>query len=147
VPGGYHLVVARFERENHVDVIVEGYTRSSARLPLVVVGSAPYAAAYTDGIHRRAEADGRVRMLGGVFDQRLLDQLDAHAITYLHGRSVGGTNPSLLRAMGAGTAVIGWDVNFNREVAGTAGLYFREPDQLARQIEEVERYGYRFRDI
>jgi glycosyltransferase involved in cell wall biosynthesis len=49
--------------------------------------------------------------------------------------------------MGAGTAVLGWDVNFNREVAGTAGLYFRDAAQLADQVEEVERYSYRFRDI
>ena len=46
-PKGFHLVVARFEMENHVDVIVEGYVRSGATLPLVVVGSAPYADAYT----------------------------------------------------------------------------------------------------
>ncbi|MDQ1512977.1 MAG: hypothetical protein QOC59_819, partial [Microbacteriaceae bacterium] len=50
VPGQYHLVVARFEPENHVDVIVEGYRRSNATLPLVVVGSAPYSKNYTDGI-------------------------------------------------------------------------------------------------
>ena len=35
---GYHLVVARFEPENHVDVIVDGYRRSEAILPLVVIG-------------------------------------------------------------------------------------------------------------
>jgi len=45
-PGAYHLVVARFEPENHVDVAIEGYVRSSARLPLVVVGSAPYPGAH-----------------------------------------------------------------------------------------------------
>ena len=45
-PAGYHLVVARFEPENHVDVIVEGFRRSRARLPLVVVGSAPYSTDY-----------------------------------------------------------------------------------------------------
>jgi glycosyltransferase involved in cell wall biosynthesis len=147
VPGQFHLVVARFEPENHVDVIVEGYTRSNATLPLVVVGSAPYAAAYTEGIRAVADADPRIRMLGSVWDQRLLDQLYAHALTYVHGHSVGGTNPSLLRAMGAGTAVLGWDVVFNREVAGTAGLYFRSAEQLARQFDEVERYRYRFSDI
>jgi glycosyltransferase involved in cell wall biosynthesis len=147
VPGQYHLAVARFEPENHVDVIVEGYTRSASRLPLVVVGSAPYSAAYTEGISRVAEADPRIRMLGAVWDQRLLDQLYAHALCYVHGHSVGGTNPSLLRAMGAGTAVLGWDVVFNREVAGTAGLYFRSVEQLAGQFDEVERYSYRFHDI
>ena len=138
-PGAYHLVVARFEPENHVDVIVQGYCRSSAELPLVIVGSASYAAEYAEGIDQAAGADRRIRLLGAVFDQGLLDQLYAHALTYIHGHSVGGTNPSLLRAMGGGTAVLGWDVNFNREVAGTAGLYFRRAEQLARQIEEAER--------
>ena len=101
----YHLVVARFEPENHVLEIVEGYRRSAASQPLLVVGSAPYANEYTSRIHEAAAGDPRIRLLGGVWDQRLLDQLYAHALTYLHGHSVGGTNPSLLRAMGAGTAV------------------------------------------
>jgi glycosyltransferase involved in cell wall biosynthesis len=91
---GYHLVVARLEPENHVREIVLGYTASQARLPLVVVGSAPYGAAYTARIE--AAADDRVRLLGGIWDQDQLDQLYRHARTYLHGHSVGGTNPSLL---------------------------------------------------
>lgn len=147
VPGRFHLVVARFEPENHVDVIVEGYHRSDAALPLIVVGSAPYSAAYTDAIGDIARRDPRIRLLGGVWDQGLLDQLYAHAASYVHGHSVGGTNPSLLRAMGAGTAIVGWDVVFNREVAGTAGSYFSTPAEVTRSIEEVERYPDRFRDI
>jgi glycosyltransferase involved in cell wall biosynthesis len=147
VPGNFHLAVARFEPENHIDVIVEGYHRSQSTLPLVVVGSAPYSAEYTRSIEQVAARDPRIRLLGGVWDQRLLDQLYTHALSYLHGHSVGGTNPSLLRAMGAGTAVVAWDVVFNREVAGTAGSYFSTPAQLARQVEEVERYAFRFRDL
>lgn len=137
-PGGYHLVVARFEPENHVDVIIDGYLGSSARLPLVVVGSAPYAAEYTNRIAERAASDPRIRMLGGLWDQAQLDQLYAHAVTYLHGHSVGGTNPSLLRAMGAGTAVIAWDVVFNREVLGTGGVYFGSSFALSPLIEDAE---------
>jgi glycosyltransferase involved in cell wall biosynthesis len=135
-PDGYHLVVARFEPENHVDVIVEGYTRSTATRPLVVVGSAPYSDAYTAHVHELA--DDRVRFLGGVWDQAQLDQLYANATTYVHGHSVGGTNPSLLRALGAGAAVIGFDVDFNREVAGRAGTWFRTADEVAARIEEAE---------
>jgi glycosyltransferase involved in cell wall biosynthesis len=132
VPGKYHLLVARFEPENHVEVIVEGYRRSTADYPLVVVGAAPYADEYTSRVHARA--DSRVTFLGGVWDQDLLDQLYANAATYLHGHSVGGTNPSLLRAIGAGTATIAWDVNFNREVLGSAGRYFATADELAREV-------------
>ena len=99
---GYHLVVARFEPENHVDLIVAGLRASAARRPLVVVGAAPYAEEYTARVRSEAHDDPRVRLLGAVWDQDLLDQLYAGALTYLHGHSVGGTNPSLLRAMGAG---------------------------------------------
>lgn len=137
-PGGYHLVVARFEPENHVREIVEGYSVSGARKPLVVVGSAPYAAEYTAAIDRIAATDERIRLLGAVYDQELLDALYHHAYTYLHGHSVGGTNPSVLRAMGAGTAVVAYDVVFNREVLDGSGWYFAGPADAARAIDAVE---------
>lgn len=134
--GKYHLVVARFEPENHVLDIIRGYQQSSAELPLVVVGSAPYADRYTAEVRR--EAGSRVRLLGGVWDQDQLDQLYAHALTYLHGHSVGGTNPSLLRAAGAATFTIAYDVSFNREVLGDQGAYFRDCDGLARELVRAE---------
>ncbi|GAB1824375.1 DUF1972 domain-containing protein [Herbidospora sp. RD11066] len=137
-PGAYHLVVARFEPENHVDVIVEGYTRSSAKLPLIVVGSAPYAEEYVRKINDLAAADDRVKLVGAVWNQDLLDALYAGCATYLHGHSVGGTNPSLLRAMGAGASTIAYDVVFNREVLGESGAFFSGPDDLARVIEQAE---------
>ncbi len=92
-PGGYHLVVARFEPENHVLEIVQGYHDSKAELPLVVVGSAPYSADYTQEIERVADGDDRIRLVGGIYDQDLLDALYANAVTYLHGHSVGGHKP------------------------------------------------------
>ncbi|RWZ50881.1 glycosyltransferase family 1 protein [Labedella phragmitis] len=137
-PNAFHLVVARFEPENHVREIVEGYSASDARLPLVVVGSAPYSAEYTAAIERIAASDDRIRMLGGVWDQDLLDELYANALTYVHGHSVGGTNPSLLRAIGAGTAVLAWDVDFNREVTLEDGRYFGSASALAPLLESSE---------
>lgn len=137
IDGGFHLVVARFEPENHVLEIVRGYRASQARLPLVVVGSAPYSDAYTAQIQQAA--DDRVRLLGGVWDGELLDQLYRGARSYLHGHSVGGTNPSLLRAIGAGTATTAFDVVFNREVLGTSGIFFTGADDVAGLIERTER--------
>lgn len=135
-PQGYHLVVARFEAENHVDMIVEGFARSGAKLPLVVVGSAPYSSGYTNRV--RGLADGRVQFLGGVWDQALLNELYANALIYWHGHSVGGTNPSLLRAMGAGTATNAFDVNFNREVLRGEGAYFRTVQEVCLLAEAAE---------
>lgn len=134
--GRFHLCVARFEPENHVREIVEGYVASDAKHPLVVVGSAPYASEYTESI--QAAADDRVKLVGGLWDQDQLDQLYANALTYLHGHSVGGTNPSLLRAAGAAAFTIAWDVDFNREVVRETGEYFSTPEQLARLLEATE---------
>ena len=102
-PRGYHLVVARFEPENHVELIVEGYRRIAARRCRWSSSARRRTPTSTPRASRRP-ADDRVRLLGGVWDQDLLDQLYANALIYLHGHSVGGTNPSLLRAIGAGTA-------------------------------------------
>lgn len=140
-PGGFHVAIARFEPENHVLEIVQGYRASQARLPLVVVGSAPYSAAYTQAVHAAVDGDPRIRMLGGVWDEALLDALYAHARTYVHGHSVGGTNPSLLRAMGAGTATIAFDVDFNLEVLADDAWRFERADQLPAILAEVERDG------
>lgn len=138
-PGGYHLAVARLEPENHVDVLVRGRLRSAAAWPLVVVGGAPYAADYERGVRALAAGDERVRFLGPVYDDELLDQLYAGATSYLHGHSVGGTNPSLLRAMGAGAAVTAWDVVFNREVTDGQARYVSSADDLAAALEADER--------
>lgn len=137
-PRRYHLVVARFEPENHVDLMVRGFIESASTYPLVVVGSAPYSARYTEEIRRLAASDRRVRLLGGVWDQDLLNALYANATCYLHGHSVGGTNPTLLRAMGAGAPVLAFDVTFNREVLGDTGLFFDSPARLAALVDDQE---------
>jgi glycosyltransferase involved in cell wall biosynthesis len=138
-PRGYHLVVARFEPENHLDELVDGRLRSTAAQPLVVVGGAPYAQEYETRVRARAAGDDRVRFLGPVYDNDLLDQLYAGAASYLHGHSVGGTNPSLLRAMGAGAPVTAWDVVFNREVTDGAARFVRDADDVAAALVDDER--------
>ncbi|MCX6414140.1 MAG: glycosyltransferase, partial [Actinobacteria bacterium] len=125
----YHLIVARFEPENHVLDAVQAYRASQETRPLIVVGSAPYSQNYVESIQSAALGDHRIRFTGGIYDQELLDQLYAGALTYIHGHSVGGTNPSLLRAMGAGAPVLAYDVEFNREVtAGSALFWGSAPD-------------------
>ncbi|MGZ4756389.1 MAG: DUF1972 domain-containing protein [Acidimicrobiia bacterium] len=135
-PRGYHLVVARFEPENHVEMIVRGYCASQASEPLVVVGTAPYATEYRNRVEH--VADDRVRFLGAIWDQALLDELYANALTYQHGHSVGGTNPSLLRAIGAGAATNAFSVSFNREVLGDAGRYWSTAAEMGALVEAAE---------
>ena len=138
VSGDYHLVVSRFEPENHVREAVAAYQASEQRRPLVVVGSAPYAQGYITEVHAAARGDERIRFPGSIYDQELLDQLYAHSLTYTHGHSVGGTNPSLLRAMGAGTAVLAYDVSFNREVTAGGAWFWRDIPSLTAHYDAVD---------
>ncbi len=134
----FHVLVARFEPENHVREGVAGFASSTASHPLVVVGGAPFAAEYTQEVEAIAARDPRIRLLGPVWDQARLDALYGGALTYLHGHSVGGTNPSLLRAMGAATATLAFDVSFNREVLGTDGKFWANPADLAVELTNAE---------
>ena len=133
----YHLIVARLEPENHVLEAVHGYVTSEETRPLVVVGSAPYAQWYIDRVTELASGHLGVRLVGSIYDRELLDQLYANARTYIHGHSVGGTNPSLLRAMGAGAPVLAFDCEFNREVTDGQALFWSDSDDLARILDDV----------
>ena len=84
-----------------------------------------------------ARSDPRIRFLGAIYDAPLLDQLYANAATYLHGHSVGGTNPSLLRAMGAGAPVLAYDVEFNREVTAGQALFWADADALVALLDSL----------
>ena len=136
-PDGYHLIVARMEPENNLLLSVEAYARSGARLPLAIVGSAPYSERYS-ALVRESAGDADVRFLGSVWDQELLNQLYGNTRLYIHGHSVGGTNPSLLRAMGAGAPIAALDVVFNREVLSTTGMFFSGAEDLRSLIEDAE---------
>ena len=121
-PDRYYLVVARIEPENHVRSIIEGYLRSGSQLPLAVVGSQNYDTAYGKAVMQLAS--DRVRLLGGVYTEGHLDALYRRCFAYIHGHEVGGTNPSLVRAMGARALVLANDVAYNREVVDETGLYW-----------------------
>lgn len=140
-PQGYHLIVARFEPENHVLDAVHAYRASHETRPLVVVGSAPYSQWYVDKVHAAARNDPRIRFTGGLYDQELLDQLYANCLTYVHGHSVGGTNPSLLRAMGAGAPVLAYDVEFSHEVTAEQALFWKDAAALTNLFNAITEHA------
>ncbi len=134
--GKYRLVVARMVPENNVDLSLDGLLETPGENVIVGTGKGG-----TPLENRLAELDaqGKIRWLGHVADQEQLNQLWAHCGLYLHGHSVGGTNPSLLQAMGAGAPVIALDTRFNREVIDNeAQLYGAEAASLIELIERAQ---------
>ena len=133
---GYYLVVCRLEPENHVLEIVRGFHHSASDKQLVIVGDHEAGTAY---IQRILDIkDKRVRFIGTIYNKPQLESLRYYCYAYLHGHSVGGTNPSLLEAMAAGNLVIAHDNTFNREVTGNKAFYFHDASQLANIINKIE---------
>lgn len=134
VPGRYVLYVSRLEPENNAHVVLEAYRSVDARLPLAVVGDAPYASEYIAAL--KSTTDKRVRFLGGVYG-RGYRALQSGAAAYVQATEVGGTHPALVEAMGFGGAIIANDVPEHREVLGDAGLYYRTTAELAAALQSV----------
>lgn len=134
-PDGYYLVVSRLEPENNVESIIRGYIKSNIQQPLIVVGNL-LGTKYVNGL-LQYKSD-TVRFLGGVYDKSKLEALRFGCKAYLHGHSVGGTNPSLLEALGSGNIIIAHDNVFNREVTDNKMKYFSTPEECSDAIIEVE---------
>ena len=143
----YLLVVARLERENNTDLIIQEYVSSGVDMPLVIVGDAPYDKEYMEILESLANKN--VVFIGRIDDQAKLNSLYKWAYLYLHGHEVGGTNPSLLRAMGLGTAPLVIDVPFNLSVIEKCGFSFSSIEgnlsdilkELIKNPQEVEKIG------
>jgi glycosyltransferase involved in cell wall biosynthesis len=137
-PGNYYLIVSRLVPENSVEELLNGFVRSRTTRRLVVVGSANYEDAFHARLKSIAASDTRISMAGHVSDQEVLKELWCNCHAYLHGHSVGGTNPALLRAMGHGCAVIARDTVFNREVLEDTGVFFTDDASVTARIAEFD---------
>jgi glycosyltransferase involved in cell wall biosynthesis len=136
-PRSYVLVVARLIPENNVDLTINALELLPDSLPAVVVGSANYASPLEQRL-RELDHRGTLRWLGHVQDQTLLSQLWAHCGVYVHGHSVGGTNPALLQALGAGAPTLALDTVFNAEViVDSEQLYPKSVDALTAAISAI----------
>jgi glycosyltransferase involved in cell wall biosynthesis len=134
-PRRYGLVIARPEPENLVLDIVKAWTMSGDALPLVVLGRYEPGHPYHDAVRRAAGP--QVHFPGALYDPEVVQALRYHARLYLHGHTVGGTNPSLVEALGAGSPVLAHDNVFNRWVAGEQAAYFTDTPSCARALAAV----------
>jgi glycosyltransferase involved in cell wall biosynthesis len=144
VGNGYYLMVGRCIRENHISDVADWWSRAPTSKKLAIVtdtSSTPISGhSYTDELTAAAkESLGRIVLLGSIYDFSRLNSLRASAFAYIHGHSVGGTNPSLLESMASARPILAHDNEFNREVLGPAGLFFSDRDTLGTALLELER--------
>lgn len=134
-PGRYATVICRPIPENSLVEIVQGWSARRRGMPLVVLGNFTRADAY----HREVldAAGDEVLFPGAIYDPQVVQALRFHAALYLHGHTVGGTNPSLVEAMAAGSAVVAHDNHYNRWVVDKGARFFRDSHDLADTLDTL----------
>ena len=136
-PHNYYLVACRIEPENNIDFIVNEYAKTTLKAKLVIAGGANYKSAHLQKL--REAKDPRIIFLGPVYGDGHIEALHLHCKSYIHGHEVGGTNPSLLKALGCGNVVLCHSVSFNREVLSDTGLYWElEENSLKDLLERID---------
>jgi glycosyltransferase involved in cell wall biosynthesis len=127
-PQGHWLAIARVEPENNSAMILEG--AAAAGVALVFVGNWD-TNAYGRALKSQWGGVAGLTLHDPVYDQPTLARLRAGAAGYIHGHSVGGTNPSLVEALFETDRVLAYDCAFNRATLDDQGDYFPSAAALA----------------
>ena len=137
----YYLVVGRFVPENNFETIISEFLKSKTKRDLVLITNVEHNKFYKKLKEKTAfDKDPRIKFVGTVYDQELLKKIREEAYGYLHGHSVGGTNPSLLEALSSTNLNFLYDVGFNKEVGHDSTFYWTlDEGSLSGLIDEADK--------
>ena len=135
----YYLVVGRFVPENNFETMIREFMKSETKRDLAIITTVNTSLMEELRQKLHFEEDSRIKFVGTVYDQELLKKIRENAYGYLHGHEVGGTNPSLLEALGITNLNLLLNVGFNREVAEDTALYWSKSEgSLASLIDRAD---------
>lgn len=138
-PFGYYLVVGRFVPENNYETMIREFMLSHSKRDFAIITNVNEK--FLDELEKKLhfKKDKRIKFVGTVYDQELLMKIRENAYGYFHGHEVGGTNPSLLEALGSTNLNLLLNVGFNKEVAEDAAVYWTKSEgNLATLIDKAD---------
>lgn len=136
----FYMCCGRFVPENSFEIMIREFMKSKSKRDFVIITTKndELLEELENKLHWRS--DRRIKFVGTVYDSQLLKKIRESAYGNLHGHTVGGTNPSLLEALGSTNLNLLIDVGFNREVGEDAALYWKaDCDDLAKLIDKVDK--------
>lgn len=139
-PYNYYLIVGRFVPENNYETIIKEFMKCSTKKDLVIITNIEKNKFYKKLKNiTNFESDSRIKFVGTVYEKELIKKIRENAYAYIHGHSVGGTNPSLIEALATTNLNLLYDVGFNREVAEDGALYWNLKNMnLANLLEKAD---------
>lgn len=130
----YAFKVCRIEPENNIDLILSAF--SVLNFPIILIGNWDNSN-FGKKLRQRFINYSNIKMVNPIYNQIELDELRSNAGIYIHGHSVGGTNPSLVEAMHLNLLIFAFNVPYNIETTEKKALYFSNSNEL---IELVNNY-------
>ena len=136
----YYMSCGRFVPENNFEIMIQEFMHSKTKKDFVIITTSNDAFLLKLEKKLHFKADSRIKFVGAIYDQKLLKKIRENAYAYLHGHSVGGTNPSLLEALSSTKLNLLYNVSFNQEVAKDTAVYWtKEYGNLAKLIDKVDK--------
>ncbi|UGS23638.1 DUF1972 domain-containing protein [Flavobacterium channae] len=136
--GNYNMIMARFEPENNLDMVLEGVALNNEdQTPILVIGK--HETKYGAYLKDKYKNYSNIRFIGGVYNLEHLNNLRYYSNLYFHGHSVGGTNPSLLEAMASQALVIAHNNDFNKGVLKENAYYFSNPTEVKKILNIIKK--------
>jgi len=132
----YAFKVCRIEPENNIHLILEAFKKKQ-NIDLIIIGNWNYSK-YGQELKKQYSNFKNLILLDPIYDQVTLDELRSNCALYIHGHSVGGTNPSLVEAMNLGLCIVSFNVNYNTETTENKALYFNNEKDLINILDNYE---------
>lgn len=137
----YLLMVGRFVPENNFELVINEFMKSDIKKELIIISNLSSSNYYNEVVSKtNCLTDKRIKFINGVYDEKKLSIIRKNAYAYIHGHSVGGTNPSLLEALSLTELNILYDVNFNKDVGKESCLYFKKEGSLTKILNNIKDY-------
>lgn len=135
----YYLIIARLEPENSIEKICEAFiNHKNKNAQLIIVGKTD-TSYFINKLKKYDNYNLKIKFAGGIYNQSLLNQLRKNAKFYLHGHTVGGTNPSLIEALATCNGEIVCHKNkYNNEVAKKNAVYFSDVESLVKIFDQFK---------
>lgn len=133
----FNMIMARFEPENNIEMVLDGVSKSDLKTPILVVGN--HNTKYGTYLKKKFSSYENIRFLGAVYNLEHLDNLRYYSNLYFHGHTVGGTNPSLLEAMASKALVIAHNNDFNKGVLQENAYYFSSADEVKKILNSIKK--------
>lgn len=126
----YNMLIARIEPENNVETILDGVVLSETLTKFIVIGDFTKNKFGKD-LKDKYKNQQNIIFLNSIYNLKALNTLRHFCNLYFHGHSVGGTNPSLLEAMGSGNLIVAHNNIFNKAVLREDAYYFYTPEDVS----------------